>query len=569
MPQAGAAIAEAPLAGRSAAWPWLLLTLVAALLFANDLNDFGSLTDHEAIVGGMAHQMVSDDTWGQLLVGDRIWLEKPPLPQWLAALSLEAFGAPPGSAEREWAVRLPSVLQGIAMVLLVAGLAGHLYGPTVGLLAGLVATTVHGLFIYARLAEGEMLLCLLVVAGLGAAARALAAAPASAEFRRWRLLFWVAVGAANLVKGPLFGDLLMGSALIAYGLWQRDWRLPLRLLSPVGVAVAAALALAWPLWMWSRGELPLLLDRWVGDFAGRFEESTYHYETPPWYYLEAVAGHLLPWSALLLLSLPLAWRRQREAARRGATGPAFNRERFLLCWAIAPVVALSFATHRHHHYLLPTLPAQAILLAAALPVLWSWLAARRSLRRVWLPALLLALAGGLTAAIVLLREDPDSAAFVLPFGLTGVAGTLALAAALRFGRGAAPAVGALFAMLAGLFWVFGSPLIPRNDPSAVETAFLLRVDAQVPPEARLVLTGGLAVARFDFYVGHPAEGLWEPRELRQRVAPGETVYVVARGEAERALEAVGRVERLDRSERSRFGPDPATLFGLYRVVAAD
>jgi 4-amino-4-deoxy-L-arabinose transferase-like glycosyltransferase len=556
-------------AAKATAWHWLVLALVCALVLGNNLNDFGSLTDHEAIVGGMAHQMARDGTWGQLRLGDIDFLEKPPLPQWLATLSLEALGAPPGAAEREWAVRLPSLLEGIALVLLVAGLAGRLYGPAVGLMAGLVATTVHGLFIYARLAEGDMVLCLIVVAGLAAVARALEAPPASAEFRRWRFLFWVAVGAANLAKGPLFGDLLMGSVLVAYWLWQRDWRLPLRLLSPGGVAVALALALAWPLWFWSRGELPVLLDWWLGDIAGRFEESSFHYETPPWYYLEAVAGQLLPWSPLLLLSLPLAWRRQRAAARRGAAGPSFNRERFLLCWAFAPLVLLSVATHRHHHYALPTLPAQAILLAAALPVLWSWLAAREALRRVWLPLLLLAVAAGPAAAILLLRDDPEIGPFVLPFGLASIAGLLALAAALRFGGGGTPAASALFATLAALFWVFGSGLIPRNDPSATDTAFLLRVDAQVPPEARLVLAGGLAVALFDFYVGHPAEGIWDPRSLRQRVRPGETLYVVVRGRAELTLEALGRVERLDRSSLSRFGPDPEKLFGLYRVEVAN
>jgi 4-amino-4-deoxy-L-arabinose transferase-like glycosyltransferase len=549
-------------------WPWLLLTVVCALVLGNNLNDYRALTDHEILVGGVAHQMARDGTWGQILIGDFNFLEKPPLPQWLAALSLEAFGAPPGAAEREWAVRLPTVLEGIAVVLLVAGLARRFYGPAVGLFAGLVATTVHGIFIYARLAEGDMALCLVLVVALAAVALALEAQPASAAFRRWRFVFWVAVGAANLVKGPLFGDVLLASVLFAYCLWQRDWRLPLRLLSPSGIAVGLALALAWPLLVWSRGELPVLLDWWLEDIAGRFDKSDFHYETPPWYYLEAVAGHLLPWSPLLLLALPLAWRRQREAARRQAAATTFNRDRFLLCWAFAPLVVLSFASHRHHHYALPTLPAQAILLAAALPALWSWLAARAAVRRTWLPLLLLTVAGGLAAAILLVK-DPEVAPFLLPFGLIDIIGALTLAAALRFGRGAMPVATALFALLAACFWVFGSGVIPRNHLWASDTAFLLRVGAQVPPGARLVLAGGMPVARFDFYIGRPAEGCWQPESLGHKTEPGETLYVVTRGDEEQALKALGRVERLDRSNRSRYGPDPAMLYGLYRVQVRD
>ncbi len=555
-----------------AGWQWLLLLLAAALVLGNNLDAFGSLTEHEIVVGGIAQQMAADDSWGRLLIGDRNWLEKPPLPHWLAAVSVSLFGTAPPLAQDEWVVRLPSLLEGLGVILLVAALAGRWYGAAVGLMAGLVASTLHGIFLYARLAENDMVLCLILTAGMAALARALEAPPGSRAFRRWRLLFWLALGAANLTKGPLYGDLLIGSALAAYCLWQRDWRLPFRLLSPLGLLLALLLALAWPLWVWSQGELSTLLDWWFSEMGGRFDKSYYGTDQPLWYYLEAVAGQLLPWSPLLLLSLPLAWRRARAAV--SAPLPAgrprpFNRERFLLCWAFAPLLLLTLAPHRHHHYALPTLPAQAILLAAALPPLWAWLAARPALRRRWLPALLLLVAAGLAAALALpLGIPPDAEPFLLPFGLPALLGALALAAALASSARPAPAATALFALLLSLFWVFGSGLIPRNDPSAADTAFFSRVAAALPPGARLVLTGGQPVARFGFYVAHPAEGLWYPESLGARTQPGETLYIVTRGDEEPALQRLGTLERLDRSELSRFGGDPAFLYGLYRLRIA-
>lgn len=538
---------------------WLLLALLGALVLGNNLQHFGALTEHEIVVGGIAKQMVRDGTWGHLYIGDRDWLEKPPLPHWLAAASVAVFGA-----KGEWVVRLPSLLEGIGVVLILAALAGRWFGPGVGLLAGLVAIASHSLFLYSRLAENDMVLCLLVVASLAALARTLEATPGSSTFRHWRFLLWLLLGACNLTKGPFYGDLLVGSAALAWMLWQRDWRLPLRLISPLGMLCFALLALAWPLWIWSEGELDTLLHWWFGEMEGRFEQSYYGASQPVWYYPFSLTWQLLPWSPLLLLAWPLAWSRQRRRARTAPRGD-FNASRFLLCWAFAPLLLLSLAPHRHHHYALPTLPAQAIMIAAALPVLWQWLAARPALLRRALPVLLLPAAAGLAVLLVFGGDWlPEAAPFLLPFGLPLLAGLLLLTVALRQGRGGLAGL-ALTGTFLALFWVFGSGLIPRNDPSAADTAFFARAEAAVPADARLVLTGGQEVARFTFYLDHPSEGYWWSEQVRRHVTPGETLYVVARGDNEEKLRKAGTLTLLDRSTLSRFGPEPRWLYGLYRL----
>lgn len=59
-----------------------------------------------------------------------------------------------------------------------------------------------------------------------------------------------------------------------------------------------------------------------------------------------------------------------------------------------------------------------------------------------------------------------------------------------------------------------------------------------------------------------------PGEPGARTQPGETLYIVTRGDEEPALQRLGTLERLDRSELSRFGGDPAFLYGLYRLRIA-
>ena len=138
-----------------------VLVAVMVVVFCVNLNDARSLSGHERYPASGAKQMVESGDWLVPHVGDAVWLEKPPLLHWLAGLSLIAF-----DRNEEWVVRLPSVLAGAGLVLLVALLASWWLGPTAGLLAGFVQCTSYYTFTYARLAEADMLLAFNVVAAL-------------------------------------------------------------------------------------------------------------------------------------------------------------------------------------------------------------------------------------------------------------------------------------------------------------------------------------------------------------------------------------------------------------------
>ncbi|NQX90442.1 MAG: glycosyltransferase family 39 protein, partial [Halioglobus sp.] len=140
---------------------WLLLIVACVLVFCVNLGGARVLTDHEMDIGGGARQMLTDGDWLIPRLGDRTWLEKPPSLHWLAAMSMKISGS-----SDEWVIRMPSVLAGIGVVLLVALLVGWWMGEKAGLVAGLVQCTSLYVVTYARLAEADMLLAFNVVGAL-------------------------------------------------------------------------------------------------------------------------------------------------------------------------------------------------------------------------------------------------------------------------------------------------------------------------------------------------------------------------------------------------------------------
>jgi 4-amino-4-deoxy-L-arabinose transferase-like glycosyltransferase len=94
----------------------------------------------------------------------------------------------------------------------------------------------------------------------------------------------------------------------------------------------------------------------VQHHFARFATNKYHHPAPFYFYLPVVAGLALPWTIVLVASL--------SAARRWSwRGPSsLDRARvFALAWLIVPVAFFSFSGSKLAAYVLPALPAIAIL----------------------------------------------------------------------------------------------------------------------------------------------------------------------------------------------------------------
>jgi len=188
-----------------------------------------------------------------------------------------------------------------------------------------------------------------------------------ADGRRAGLLFWAASGLAVLAKGPVGVLLPLGVVLVTLAL-DRDlgkWR---RFAPFSGPAVFVATLAPWmaATMIWG-GEYSV----WGALRKHFVERAIYgmHHVQPFWYYATVLPYALLPWSFLLLGAFLLAWRRRHEPD-----------DRFLMAWAVFVVLFFSVSTEKRDLYVLPAVPAFALLMARLVGAVADWWPARDGAR---------------------------------------------------------------------------------------------------------------------------------------------------------------------------------------------
>jgi len=351
---------------------------------------------------------------------------------WLQAASAAAAGGPAEAGIR--AYRLPS-LAGIAGAgLLVAWAFAPVAGRRAAFLAAVITLTSALAIVEGHIAKTDAALLACVVAAHGALLR-IARARDRRRFDLSRAVFWLALAAGTLIKGPIIW-MAVALPLAWMTVAARDWRLPLRLGPWPGPALFALVTLPWFVAIGVRTDWAFYAESLGRDLVGKVGEGQESHGAPPGFYLATIWVTLWPWAPLVLTALPAAWAARRTEAMRYAAGAVVP------FWLVYAAVATKLV-----HYLLPVFPALALVAAV-------WLAdpkaapAPRALR--WIAAALLLLPGlvlaAATAAVPAVLGDgpgPAAAAAALAVAiLTGLAAWL-----LAAGRPRASAVAALPAAL--------------------------------------------------------------------------------------------------------------------------
>lgn len=294
---------------------------------------------------------------------------KPPFFHWFGAAVSLAHGA-----VDEWSVRLPSVLASGACLLCVYFAALRLWGWRAALVSGLVLLTSFEWQRAATAARVDMVLTW----GTTASFVALLLFRRSGS-RLWLPVFYLGLAWAFLSKGPLVAALPL---LMLPLLCVLDFSLaPVRDMHPVrGLLCTAVLSSPWYVLAAQRGGREFLerhllfenLTRITGgaDYTGGHQHSAAY-----------LAGGLLlgflPWT-LFAPAVVSALRASRaELTRRH---PVW----FLFLWIACVFLPYSLASSKRSVYLLALYPALALLLG------WSWERGERNLRRLGLPAGVLA-----------------------------------------------------------------------------------------------------------------------------------------------------------------------------------
>jgi 4-amino-4-deoxy-L-arabinose transferase-like glycosyltransferase len=417
-----AGILGRPLAIACLAW----ITLTAVALATRPL-----LPIDETRYLSVAWEMHLSGDWLVPRLGGQPYSHKGPLLFWL----INALWRVTGPAELP--ARLIAPLFGLICLPLTAWLARLLWPerPHVASWAPLVL--VGGAFwsVFASLTYVDPLLCATVLMG----ACGLAAAAAG------RALGWVllapAVALGVLVKGPLVLVHLAPLAVFA------PWWAPLQRRRALGwwarciaaMALGVAVALAWVLPAARAGGPEYAHEILLGQYADRVLSSFAHAK-PLWWYLPLLPLLLLPWTLW-----PPLWRAVVSGQVRAPLVEPGTRA--CLAWIAAALIELSLISGKLPHYLLPLLPAFALLIARLMPL------CRPRGRGDAAPLgtlQILAGAAGLALPIVRTARMPDWVGDIQPFGATLIIAAGALLLARPWSRPRAAATVTALAMLLAL-----------------------------------------------------------------------------------------------------------------------
>lgn len=495
-----------------------VLTLAGLILFVG-LDAYPLWDPDEGRHALIARTVWAAPDWRGLLLPrlhGRPYHDKPILYYWLTAAAY-ALGGPTTVA-----ARCVSACSALATIGLVFAFALRAWGLAAAVAAPAVLITALGFLGLGRFSSLDMLLTVSLTAGLVALHAWIR------DGRRGAVVAaGVAAGVGLLAKGAVAPVLVGAIGLVHLAITRRLALLRGRTLL---VAAISCLLVAGP-WYAAAGWLApdYLADFLLRHHVARFLSATDRLHPAPFWYTPVFALVVFwPWSALL----PAV---ASDARRRGLD----DAQLFCLVWAVVVVAFFTLSSGKLATYVLPAVPALALLVGRLVADAVRGRIATETLRLLRGGVLL----GSLTwiaAGAALLVAGLAHITTPWPERALLAAASLAIAYAVaRAARRAPVAVaaagmaGAVMATAAAFYGV----VVPGLE-SRFSDAALSRLIRECDPDAAgPLLVWGEAPDSMAFYLDRPAHRIERPRQLRRVLARRDRVFVVA---------GLGQVEDLQR-----------------------
>ena len=329
----------------------LLMAGFCAFLFFYGLGQFGLIGADEPRYAQVAREMFERHDWITPVLGSHAWLEKPPLYYWQAMLAYSVLGV------NDVAARIPAAIDATLLVIAVY-LFFRKFRRGVEVDAALITASCAGVIGYARAASMDIALATAFAIGLMAwwAWR-------ESGKRIYLALFYGFMALGMLAKGPV-APFLAAAIIMVFALAARESRLVLRTFWLPGVLLFCAIALPWYAAVQIRN--PQFFREFILEHnLARFSSDLYHHRQPFWYYIPVTALAFLPWTAFvgaaIVQPLRIWWAERKLVSAEADLEWQFSL--FACCWLGVPVVFFSFSQSKLPGYILPSIPAGAVLLA--------------------------------------------------------------------------------------------------------------------------------------------------------------------------------------------------------------
>jgi 4-amino-4-deoxy-L-arabinose transferase-like glycosyltransferase len=276
-------------------------------------------------------------------VGSNPYYRKPPLVNWLVAVSFKIFGV-----RNEWTARLPSALSVLAVAVSFVTVARASLGPNGSMLAALIWMTNIGIIEKGRLIEIEALyvsLCgLAIIFWLSFFLQ---------QKSPW--LIWVPasvfLGLGLLAKGPVHLVFFYG-VVLAVVAYAKEWQLFFHPAHLIALAIMLGIAAAWAIPFVHMTTTQVAMDKWSAQYTGRLNGVDFEFFS----WIQNIPRsliHFLPW--VVLFPFVRFSKFPHESQRRLARA---------IGWGIAvPFLAVNLVPGALARYSMPTVAPASWLLA--------------------------------------------------------------------------------------------------------------------------------------------------------------------------------------------------------------
>jgi 4-amino-4-deoxy-L-arabinose transferase-like glycosyltransferase len=317
-------------------------------------------------------EMVAGGDWVVPHLNGLAYIEKPPLQYWATALVYRALG------QSVFAARFYVAACALATLLVVGFTARRLWGVAAGWRAAAVLSSMALFVILGQLLTLDMSLTFYMTVSLAAfllaqqpAHGAQARASVGGVATRWMMVAWLATALGVLTKG-LVAAAIPVAVLVLYSLYTRDWGPWRRTGALWGLPLFLVITVPWH-WLAARRTPEFLEFFFVREHLARYLTPSADRLEPGWFFAAVFLAGCIPWTVPALRALALGWRRPRVAAaspsRERGRGP-FDARVFLWLWVAFVGVFFSLSDSKLIPYILPALPALALLMAAAPSSTW-------------------------------------------------------------------------------------------------------------------------------------------------------------------------------------------------------
>ena len=304
---------------------------------------------HFAEIG---REILETGDWVIMHSGGEIYIDKPPLHTIFIALSIKLFGV------NAFAGRVPAALFALIGVgaTLLFGLRMDRQKWQTGVYGAMLLLSSYGFFFLARRFRNDIEYAMLFSLALFSFYEGYEALEPRSKWVFYGL-FWLSMGLAALIKGPV--ALLPLLIIIVFVLVTKSWQQKAG--GKIFLHRVPRFLSSWPrIWCcwW--------ITRTFSHYVELLKNQTIMTRSEGlFYYIPVFFAKFFPGSLLLVACMPLFWKKRREIA-------ANPRLLFLCIWSGLYLIVIHFIKAKVYRYLLPVFPALALItawgIAQVLPV---------------------------------------------------------------------------------------------------------------------------------------------------------------------------------------------------------